>query len=121
MKVVAWMAIGCAVSMVAAIAAFGTDVGADVLAGMIAPFATTSGTWLLTERTYKRRPERLTPLMVKAFFAKLLFFGAYVAIMMTLGALHPVPFALSFTAYFIVLHLVEAASLRRLFAGEGSR
>jgi hypothetical protein len=29
----------------------------------------------------------------------------------------PVPFAVSFSSYFIALHLVEALFLRRLFAG----
>jgi hypothetical protein len=31
--------------------------------------------------------------------------------------LRPVPFAISFTVYFIALHLIEAMFLQRLFAG----
>ena len=58
--------------------------------------------------------------MVTAFAAKLVFFGAYVAVMLLALSLRPIPFVVSFTAYFIALHLAEALCLRRLFAA-GSR
>ena len=47
--------------------------------------------------------------MMAAFAAKMVFFGAYVAVMLQ-GRLRvrPVPFVASFTAYFIALYLVEA-------------
>ena len=54
--------------------------------------------------------------MIAAFAAKMVFFGAYVAVMLLALALRPVPFVASFTAYFIALHLIEALCLKRLFA-----
>ena len=75
------------------------------------------GTWVLTERTYRRHPERLTALMIAAFGVKMLFFGAYVAVMLRVAGAAAVPFVASFTAYFIALYLIEALYLRRLFAG----
>ena len=89
----------------------------EVLFGMLAPLAAAVVTWVLISRTYRARPERLTPLMIKAFAAKMVFFGAYVTLMLTVFALRPVPFAISFTIYFIALHLIEAMFLQRLFAG----
>ena len=37
--------------------------------------------------------------------------------MLTVLSLRPLPFVISFTAYFIALHLFEALCLQRLFAG----
>jgi hypothetical protein len=93
------------------------DTRPDVVLGMIAPLAATSVSWVLTERTYKRNPERLTALMMSGFAAKMVFFGAYVAVMLKVLRLQPVPFVASFTGYFIALYLVEALLMRRLFAG----
>ena len=84
---------------------------------MIAPLAGAVATWVLVTRTYARRPEQLTPLMVAAFGGKLVFFGAYVSVMLGVLSLRPLPFVISFTAYFIALHLFEALCLQRLFGG----
>jgi hypothetical protein len=92
--------------------------GLEVLFGMAGPLAVTVTSWVLVERTYRQHPERLTSVMVAAFGAKMVFFGVYVAVMLKLFSLRPVPFALSFTAYFIALHLAEAFNLKRLFAEE---
>ena len=63
------------------------------------------------------KPGALTALMVAAFAGKLVFFGAYVAVMLRRAVgCGPMPFVASFTGYFIALHLIEALYLRRLFA-----
>jgi hypothetical protein len=87
-----------------------------VLLGVAAPALATGASWAVSERTFRRRPAALTSVMIAGFAAKLVFFGAYVAVMVGVLALRPVPFVASFTASFIVLHLVEAFALRRLFA-----
>ena len=46
----------------------------------------------------------------------MVFFGVYVTVMLKVLALRPLPFVVSFTAYFIALHVIEALCLRRLFA-----
>lgn len=93
--------------------------GREVLFGMVGPFAVSVASGALVERVYRRDPERLTSVMVAAFGAKMVFFAAYVAVMLKLLALRPVPFMTSFTAFFVALHLVEAFSLKRLFAEQG--
>jgi hypothetical protein len=117
MKAVAWMAgvsLGCAAL---AIAAAGRQTAAEVLLGMVAPLGAAGLSWVLTERTFTRNPERLTRLMIGAFGAKMMFFGVYVAVMVSVVGLRPVPFVVSFTGYFIALYLTEALLMRRLFAG----
>ena len=82
---------------------------------MFAPLVVVSVTWMVTERVYKARPERLTSVMISAFAGKLVFFGAYVGLVIGVLGVKPVPFAASFTGYFIALHLIEAFWLKRLF------
>jgi hypothetical protein len=53
--------------------------------------------------------------MVEGLAVKAVFFGAYVAGMLRVIGLRPVPFVVSFTSYFIALHVTEAMFLRRLF------
>jgi hypothetical protein len=114
----AWWMVGAALASWGAIAAVpGVESDVELLFGMIAPLAGAVATWVLVTRTYARRPERLTPLMVAAFAGKLVFFGAYVTVMLGVLSLRPLPFVISFTAYFIALHLFEALCLQRLFEG----
>jgi hypothetical protein len=117
MRAVGWMAGASLVSAALAIAAAGRPRAAEVLLGMAAPLAAASVSWVLTERTYKRDPQALTGMMTAAFAVKMLFFGTYVALMLRVVGLQPLPFVVSFTGYFIALYLTEALLMRRLFAG----
>jgi hypothetical protein len=111
----AGLAIGCAVSAGVAVAAAGRDAAVEILAGMAGPLAETTASWVVADGVFRRRPERLTAVMLAAFAGKLVFYGAYVAVMVTVFALRPGPFMASFTGYFIALHLAAALALRRLF------
>jgi hypothetical protein len=111
------MVLGSLTSALMVTAALGRETGRDVVLGMLAPLVAAGTSWVLTERTYTRSPERLTGLMISGFAAKVVFFGGYVAVMLKVVGLHPVPFVASFTGYFIALYLVEALLMRRLFAG----
>jgi hypothetical protein len=117
MKAVPWMVIGSLASAWLIASAVGREVGREVVLGMLAPLAAAGVSWVLTERTYKRSPERLTGMITAGFAAKMVFFGTYVAVMLKVVGLHPVPFVVSFTGYFIALYLIEALLMRRLFAG----
>ena len=117
MKPVAWMVSASLASWLTVMMLVGTEAGVAVLLGMVGPLVVASATWVLAGRTFTRHPERLTSVMVQAFAGKLMFFGAYVAVMLKVLFLRPVPFVVSFTTYFIALHLTEALLLRRLFAG----
>ena len=117
MKPVWWMVGSGVLSWLAVAAMPGVDSDVEVLLGMIAPLAGAVATWVLVARTYAARPEWLTPLMVAAFGGKLVFFGAYVTVMLGVLSLRPLPFVVSFTTYFITLHVFEALCLQRLFRG----
>lgn len=89
----------------------------EVLFGLLGPLLPVAVTWVLAGQVYQRRPEAMMSLMVAGFAIKLVFFGAYLAVMLRVLSLRPVPFVVSFTGYFIVLYLIEALYLKRLFWG----
>ena len=117
MRPVWWMVAAALGSSVAVAAAPGVESDREVLLGMLAPLAGATATALLVVRTWASRPEALTPLMIAAFGGKLVFFGAYVTVVLKVLAVQPLPFVISFTTYFIGLHLAEALWLQRFFAG----
>ena len=86
-----------------------------VLLGMLGPLLVTTSSWVLMERTFHERRQKLTSVMIAAFAFKLVFFGVYVAVMIRVVALRPLPFVASFIGYFTGLYLMEALYLRRLF------
>ena len=115
MTAVGWMVTGAlGTSAVASLAA--PDDAREIVLGMAAPLAAVVGTWIAVTRTARRDPARLSPLMLRGFAVKIVFFCAYVAAVLTLFDLRARPFVVSFTAYFIALYFVEALLLSRLFA-----
>jgi len=119
MKPVWWMSGSSLLSSLAVAALPGVESGREILLGMAGPLCGAVGTWVLVARTFPSHPERLTPLMIAAFGGKMVFFGAYVTVMLTVLSLRPVPFVISFTVYFIALYLTEALWMQRLFARGG--
>jgi hypothetical protein len=116
MKPAWWMVVAALGSWLVVAVMPGVESDVEVLLGMIAPLTAAVATWILVTRTYSSQPERLTPLMVLAFGGKLVFFGVYVTVMLGVLSVRPLPFVISFTAYFIALHLFEALCLKRLFS-----
>ena len=106
-----WVTVGSVLSA----AVLAMRFGREVWLGMVAPLVVMNMTSTLTERVYKANPERLTSVMIGAFAGKLVFFGAYVGLAIGVLGVQPVPFVVSFTGYFISLHLIEALWLKRLF------
>ena len=116
MSAVGWMVGSSAGSWAAIAMAAGERAHPELLFGMLAPLVSAVVTWIAIERTFRASPERLTGVMVIGFGVKMVLFGAYVAVMLRLAGLRPIPFVAGFTGYFIALHLMEALFLRRLLA-----
>jgi len=70
------------------------------------------------ERTYRKAPQKLTSLMTKALLGKMLFYGVYVSVIVGFYSFQALPFAVSFTVYFIGLHLTEALYFQAVFRTE---
>jgi hypothetical protein len=115
LRAVWWMVAASVLSWLVIAGTAGARVNPEVLYGMLGPLAVASVSWVVTERTYVSSPERLTGVLVQGLAVKAVFFGVYVAGMLRVISVRPVPFVISFTSYFIALHLMEALFMRRLF------
>jgi hypothetical protein len=114
---VVWMLGAGLACWLGATAAFGSQAHLATLLGMAGPLVVGIATWRLAAQTYRRDPASLTGLMMGAFVAKMVFFGAYVVVVIKGLAQPAVPFAASFTAAFIAVYAIEALALKRLFEG----
>jgi hypothetical protein len=90
----------------------------EILLGVAGPSVGVLTAWLLMVRTFRRNPAALTRLMMIAFAAKMIFFGAYVAFVLRMLPVRPIPFVVAFTSAFIALYTMQAFALRRLLTGE---
>lgn len=118
MKPVAWMA---GVSLMSWLLMRVTSDGRgdpEILFGMAGPLTSAIGSWVAYERAHRSAPGRLTNVMIAALAVKMIFFGGYVVAMLRGLDLRPVPFVVSFAAYFIALHAMEAFFLRRLLMND---
>lgn len=116
MKLLWWMLSGSALSALALSVFVEGAIRRDLWLGMLGPLAAALASWVAMKRMYGRRPAALTSLMIKAFAAKMMFFAAYVTVLVKTNAVQPAPFAISFVSYFILLHAIEAIGLQRLQA-----
>lgn len=115
MKTVGFMTVGCLASWVVAGLLLAPQASGEILLGMLMPLLVAAVSLVGANRTYRRDPRLLTPFMVKAFVGKMIVFGAYVVVVVAVIGMAPRPFIISFTLYFIALHLFEALHLRRMF------
>ena len=118
MTAVAWMVGASLISWL--VATVSTDGRGDpeVLLGMAGPLMSAVVSWMFYERAHRSAPVRLTNVMITALALKMVFFGVYVGVMLRGLNLRPVPFIVSFAAYFIALHAMEATFLRRLLMND---
>ena len=115
MKSALYLTAACVLLVVVAVSA-APAAAAELVLGMLGPLIIGAATMVVVERTYRRDPAALMPLMVKAFGAKMVLYGGYVAAVVALTSINPIPFVASFCVFFIGLHLTEAFLLRSLFA-----
>ena len=62
----------------------------------------------IAEKFQSKVPESLTGFFIKSFFVKMVFYGAYIIILFNFYTFSHVPFILSFTSCFVMLHISEA-------------
>lgn len=117
MTPIVWMAGASLVTWLAVSAIGGDRVNPEALYGMAGPLVAACITWGAVHQTWRSNPVGLTGVMIVGFAAKLAFFALYVAIMIRVLALRPVPFVLAFVSYFIALYAMQAFYLKRLTQG----
>jgi len=114
MTPVVWMTGVSLGAWLAVLGVWGSRVHPEALFGMLGPLASACATWVAVRRAYRLAPERVLSVMSTGFAVKFVFFGVYVAVMLKLLSLRPVPFVFAFTGYFIALYAMQAWFLKRL-------
>jgi hypothetical protein len=115
MKPLVWMS-GSAVLCWGAVTLVAPGSHPEVMAGMLAPLAAALGTWIAVARAQRSNPARVTGVLMAGFGAKLVFFGAYMALALGRFGVRPVPFVAALAGFTIGLYVMEALFLQRLFA-----
>lgn len=120
MRLSAALAAACVLTCGAA-AALAPESAAPAFLGMAAPLAVGLATIRLVERTVRSDVTRLTARMAAAFAVKLVFYAAYVAIVIGWLQVAPVPFTLSFALYFAALQVAEGLYFRTLLTNAAAQ
>ena len=117
------MAAASAACFAIVLLAVGAAGSREALLGAMAPLAAALATWLIVARVHATAPARVSGAMIKLFGAKMVFFGGYIAAVALLlpSGRHTAAFAASFVCQYVLLHLMEALYLRRLFSTADDR
>ncbi len=118
MKPALWMTGAGLLSWLAVAVMSNGSADPELLLGMAGPLVSAVGSWIAYERAHRSAPGRLTNVMIAALAVKMVFFGVYVGVMLRGLNVRPVPFVVSFAAYFIALYTMEAMFLRRLLMND---
>jgi len=83
----------------------------DIL-GMVIPWSISLISIVKTRSVYTLNPEKLIKHMTTAMLIKMMSYGLLLIIIFTFISFNPLPFIISFTGYFLALHITEAFTLR---------
>lgn len=87
----------------------------EIFLGMIAPLIIGIMSIILLSIAHQKSSEKVNKIMIKLFAGKMVFYALYFIYIFTFYTFNPMPFILSFTGYFITLHISEALFLRSVF------
>ena len=88
------------------------DYGKEIFLGMFLPWIISLISISKTHSVYNINPEKLIKHMTTAMLMKMLSYGLLLTIIFTFISFNPLPFIISFTGYFLALHIIEAFTLR---------
>ena len=114
MRPVAWMAAAAVLAWLAATGLTGPAAHPEILLGMLGPLVSACLTWVAVVRAWRQAPESVTRVLMTGFAAKMVFFGAYLVVMLRVAEVRPMPFVTAFTGFIIGLYVMEAFFLTRL-------
>ena len=91
------------------------EYGKEIFLGMFLPWIISLISISKTHSVYNKNPDKLIKHMTTAMLMKMLFYGLLLIIIFTFISFNPLPFIISFTGYFLALHITEAFVLRYIF------
>ena len=88
------------------------DYGKEIFLGMFLPWIISLISISKTHSVYNIDPDKLIKQRTTAMLMKMLSYGLLLTIIFTFISFNPLPFIISFTGYFLALHIIEAFTLR---------
>ena len=88
------------------------EYGKEIFLGMFLPWIISLISISKTHSVYNIDPDKLIKHMTTAMLMKMLFYGLLLIIIFNFISFNPLPFIISFTGYFLALHIIEAFTLR---------
>jgi hypothetical protein len=116
MKASVWMTAAAIGAWIAIGLVAGVELIDDIGLGIAGPLVAAVATRLVVEHTAATNRALLHQRLLQGFAVKAVFFAVYVVVMLRGLQLQPLPFVVSFTSAFLVLHVTEAILLQRLTA-----
>ena len=125
MKFAVWM-VGCTILAAAILTVMvglvDAPVRKEIWFGMAGPTLAEGVSWIVMVRKRTRNPQALTRFLIQAFAVKVLFFAAYIVVMLKGDLVQLKPFIACFAGFYVALHLTVALGLQRMqFAGNNKR
>lgn len=87
----------------------------EIFLGMIAPLTIGMISMAILFHQHQNHSTKLTSVLIKLFITKLIIYGVYFYWLFTFYTFTPIPFVISFTGYFVTLHIGEALFLKSIF------
>ena len=87
----------------------------EIFLGMVLPWLISLISIVKTRSVYNLNPEKLIKHMTTSMLMKMMSYGLLLIIIFTFISFNPLPFIISFTGYFLTLHITEAFVLRFIF------
>ena len=87
----------------------------EIFLGMVLPWLISLISIVKTRSVYNLNPEKLIKHITTAMLMKMMSYGLLLIIIFTFISFNPLPFIISFTGYFLTLHITEAFVLRFIF------
>jgi hypothetical protein len=116
MRPLAWMGAAGAGAWLLVTAATAGRANPEAFLGMLGPLAVAGATWIVTERTWRRAPGRLTRVAVAGFALRMALFAVFIVAMVRAFTSRPAEFVIGFASCFVAVYAVEAVFLRRLLS-----
>ena len=114
MKLIIYISMVCVGTWGLLSAAF-PDYVKEIFLGMVLPWLISLISIVKTRSVYNLNPEKLIKHMTTAMLMKMMSYGLLLIIIFTFISFNPLPFIISFTGYFLTLHITEAFVLRFIF------
>ncbi len=86
----------------------------EIFLGLLAPISFGYGTVFFMNKYSNMEISYFNRMLIKGFAIKFIFYGVFILTIFAVYSFNPIPFMCSFTASFVVLHIMETVVLKKI-------